>query len=83
MTRRTRGINKRSIRLIRGIVAERRPDLVKLVDALPVDGLSDDLREVLRGIIADELVDKGLSEDDEPTPYGLVLEDLIDWLGTQ
>lgn len=41
---------------------------------------SDDLQEIRRAISA-ELAARGLREDDEPTPYGLQLEALIDKLG--
>lgn len=34
-------------------------------------------REQLRGVLAKELIRDGLDQDDEPTAYGLELDDLI------
>ena len=41
-----------------------------------------ELGEPLREIICDELINAGLDAKDEPTPYGLSLEKLIDELGS-
>lgn len=67
--------------LLERIVSARRPELLLLVHVLKTAGLTQEQRESLRGVIADELSEAGLGDNDEPNSYGLVLEDLIDWLG--
>lgn len=81
MNRQPKRANDRRIELMRTILSRRRPDLLALLEDLSSGSLTDEDREVLRGVIADELVEYGLDSTDEPTPHGLVLEDLIDWLG--
>jgi hypothetical protein len=66
---------------IREIVARRRPELVWLADQLGTYSLTSDEREDLRGVIAEELLEVGLDEQDQPTPKGLALERLIDLIG--
>jgi hypothetical protein len=67
--------------LLRQVVERRHADLLELVDVLDTRPLTDDEREELRGVIADELVEDELDAQDEPTPRGLLLEEVIDWLG--
>lgn len=81
MNRQPRRVNDRRIELMRTILSRRRPELLALLEALSSRSLTDEDREVLRAVIADELVEYGLDSKDEPTPHGLFLEDLIDWLG--
>lgn len=78
-----RGEDAQKQRLVRQIAASRQPELLGLVDSIGVNRLTEDERESLRELVASELVDTGLSEDDDVTPHGLVLEGLIDWLGTK
>ncbi|HZG41493.1 MAG TPA: hypothetical protein VEY93_00940 [Longimicrobium sp.] len=73
--------DNRAIELISEIAKRRDPALVGL---LPEGGqlkLSETQREDLRGLLAEELLDIGLTDADEPSQYGLVIESLIDWLG--
>jgi hypothetical protein len=63
------------------IASRRAPDLVSIVETIGTRPLSLNDREALRETIADELVEAGLGEDDEPNLYGLALETLIDKLG--
>jgi len=77
MTRRT----EEHVRILREIVELRDPSLLPLVDSLPGRGLDEGQREILRGILADELSETGLDPDDSPNERGYVIEDLIDWLG--
>jgi hypothetical protein len=71
----------RELQLLRHIVASRRPDLLETTEAIGSRRLSTQTREELRGVVADELCDKGLDENDAPTKYGMALEALIDSLG--
>lgn len=43
-------------------------------------GLTEDQREEIREVLADELVEYGLKKDSEPNEYGLFVENLIDLL---
>jgi hypothetical protein len=78
-----RGENAQKQRILRQIVASRQPELLPLIEAIGTTPLGEDDRELLREAVASELVDTGLTVDDEVTPHGQVLEDLIDWLGTR
>jgi hypothetical protein len=67
--------------LLRRIIERRKPGLSPLLNEIGRHRVSDDEREMLRGVVADELVEAGLRPNDEPTAYGLALEAVIDWLG--
>jgi hypothetical protein len=63
------------------IVERGEPPAMSLLPLLEQRQLTEDERERLRGIVADELVERGLDDEDEPNTYGLELERLIDALG--
>lgn len=70
-------------RLLLGIVQRRNPELLAAAERLnsstpPHPHERDALGEVL----LDELTSQGLDPSDEPTRYGLVVEELLDWLRT-
>jgi hypothetical protein len=67
--------------VLRRVVEKRNPALLIRLDSLPERPLADDERETLRDLVSDEFTQLGLRDDDEPTPYGLFLESIIDWLG--
>jgi len=73
--------NDRAIQLLREIVERRAPALLSFLHDRGRVQLSAEHREELRGVLAEELIEMGLGRDDEPTPYGQVVESLIDWLG--
>lgn len=52
--------------------------LVETVGEIP---LNETDREALRGAVLSEFLEVGRDSDDEPTSYGLELEQLIDALG--
>ena len=70
-----------NLALLQSVVERREPALVTLIDDLGQRSLVDSDREALRHVVLSEFLDRGLGADDEPTPYGLELEDLIDILG--
>jgi hypothetical protein len=70
-----------SLTLLRTIIDARKPDLLSLVDSLGQKPLTQEQREAMRHVVADELFDIGLSTDQSPNQYGLLLERLIDLLG--
>jgi hypothetical protein len=43
--------------------------------------LTDKQREEIRGAVAEELIETGLTEEDEPNEKGLLLDDLIGRIG--
>jgi hypothetical protein len=59
------------------IVTARDPALTAVVRKLDREPLSEKEREGLRSILADELCDRGLDDDDEPTSYGKALDGII------
>jgi hypothetical protein len=63
--------------LLREVILRRQPALLGVVDALGQVPLTDEGREELRGVLAEELCETGLREDGEPNPRGLALDDLI------
>ena len=66
---------------LREIIQKHRPSLLSILDSIGIIPLTDEQREEFRGAIADELLETGLNESDEPNQRGLLLEDLIDRLG--
>lgn len=68
-------------RLIREVVGSRAPEQIGLIDKLGSQRLDQSTREALREVLADELVETGLDQDDEPTERGRLIEAAIDWLG--
>jgi hypothetical protein len=69
------------LRLLHSIVARRKGELLPLLAALRDRTMVGEEREALRGVVLEELLERGLQAGDEPTAYGLKLEDVIDWLG--
>ncbi len=69
------------IGLLRKILFQRFPSLLPVLASLEQVPLTFEQREDMREAIADELVETGLGEDDEPNEKGLLLENLIDHLG--
>lgn len=67
--------------LLSDVVSKWRPELLPLLDVIGHVKLTLEQQEELRQVVAMELVDTGLSQDDEPNPRGLLLENLIDRLG--
>ena len=72
-------VNKRTF--IEDIVQKRRPELLPVVHVLGVRQLTSEERDSLREVVGTELVETGFDMRDKPTARGLLLEDLIDWLG--
>jgi hypothetical protein len=75
------GLSRTEADLLRDVVSRRSPASVRLLDALAERRLTDDEREELRHIVADDLLERGLGVDDEPNEYGYRMERLIDALG--
>jgi hypothetical protein len=67
--------------LLRHAVTAHKPRLLGVLSEIGQRPLTPDEREELRGALAEELTAVGLDAEDEPTPYGLELEKLIDALG--
>jgi hypothetical protein len=78
---RSGGTDRHRLAFLYRLVEKRRPELVPRLAELERHTLSADEREVLRELVADELTEVGLRDNDEPTGYGLVLESIINWLG--
>jgi hypothetical protein len=74
-------LSSEHIALLRRIIGRHEPELLALVETVGVNPLSEADREALRLTIMREFLCTGLDSDDEPTPWGLQLEQLIDVLG--
>jgi hypothetical protein len=71
------------VRLISEVVLAREPAQLDVVGQLRTRRLTEDEREAIREILADELLENGLGPDDEPNERGSLIETAIDWLGRQ
>jgi hypothetical protein len=69
------------VALLRQILVERRPALLGVAETIGSHPLPRGVREDLRGVVCDELCEKGLDDGGTPNGYGLRLENLIDALG--
>jgi hypothetical protein len=79
----TKGLDHDERNLLRAVVSKHRPALLPLLDRVGLVPLTDDEREDLRGAVACELVETGITANAEPNEMGLLLERLIDLLGHQ
>lgn len=66
---------------LRRMIERHVPELLPLVDTVGKTPLNETDREALRGAVLSEFLSSGVDSNDEPTPYGLELEALIDALG--
>lgn len=73
-------MDRNQLAFLRRLVEKRRPELGPRLTELERCPLSADERELFRELVADEFVEVGLHENDEPTGYGRELESIIDWL---
>jgi len=70
-------------RLLIGIVQRRRPELLAVAERVNSSTPPDNHeRDALGEVLLEELTAQGLDASDEPTGYGLVVEELLDWLRT-
>lgn len=60
------------------ILSKRAPGRLELLQKARESTLRDVERKELCQLIAAEFVEVGLGDDDEPTPQGLLLENLLD-----
>lgn len=74
-------LNQRMLELLRESLKSNRPDLMWVIQKEEVIDLTISLANELREAVGEELVKRGLKEDDEPNSLGLELEDLIDYIG--
>lgn len=63
--------------LLSKVIWRRNPSLMSLVHSLGETPLTQEEREQLRDVLADELVEHGLQPDDEPNEWGVKVDDLI------
>ena len=59
------------------IVKRRSPDLLNLSIFTPPKTLTEEERETIQEVLADEFCEFGLKENSEPNEYGIFLDDLI------
>jgi hypothetical protein len=69
-----------SIILLKKCVEAHNPELIKVIESDLNNVLTKDIYNKLREAVCDELVMNGF-EGDEPTMYGMELENLIDEIG--
>ena len=61
--------------LLERVIGARDPSLLPVLDHL--GHLSEDEREALRDVLSDELCERGLDAEDEPTSYGKAVDSII------
>jgi hypothetical protein len=79
--RRLRMISAADKEMLREIIWRRRPRLATLVVNVENGQLSEDAREEIREVLAEELCSAGLDPSDAPNQRGLAIERLIDEVG--
>lgn len=75
---RRRRLNEAELRLLAEVVEAQGPEKRQLVESARAHSLTRAQREEPCHLIAAEFTATGLREDDEPTPRGLLLEELLD-----
>jgi hypothetical protein len=75
------GLTDNMLLLLQQTIEHHEPELLSLARSVGKLPLTEADREALRGAVLSELLSSGLDSEDEPTPYGLELERLIDALG--
>ena len=73
-------LNERQLSLISNIVASSGKCDLKVLDCLTNNLIAPNERQLILGLVEEELTAKGFGPDSEPTSYGLELEALIDVL---
>ncbi len=63
------------------IVKRRSPELLSFSFFIPPKPLTEEEREAIREVLADEFCEFGLKENFEPNDYGIFIDDLIGKLG--
>jgi hypothetical protein len=71
------------VRLLTEIIRRRNAAALAHVEAVANGRLSMEGREVLLDLLSAELVERGLDTSDEPTGWGVVVEDLTDMLAAE
>ncbi len=74
-------LSAEEVELLREVVTKHDPSLAVLLDLLGNTPLTQEQREALRGVLADEFSATGVRADWEPNPRDLRLDDLIGQLG--
>ena len=78
----TRRLRPEEETLLRRVVSRRLPSLLRRIETLGVEPLNEQEKSLLWDAISDELIETGLRPDDEPNERGIILDDLIDRIGS-
>jgi hypothetical protein len=81
MTDDIRPLSPTMMTLLRRTVERHERTLLPLVDTVGEIALNESDREALRGLVLSEFLEAGRDGTDEPTSFGLELEQLVDALG--
>lgn len=73
-------LNERQVSLLSNILASSDKSNLMVLDSLTNNLFAPIERQILLGLVEEELTAKGFGPDSEPTSYGLELEALIDVL---
>lgn len=63
--------------LLREVLWKRQPVLLRVVNLLGESPLTDEQRDEIRNVLADELCETGLLPNDEPNQRGIALDNII------
>jgi len=78
-----RHIPQRLAAILKDVVAKRHPEWLRILQADNPPAFDSQQRFALQQACGDEICEAGLTKDDEPNEYGLLLEELIDLLGNE
>lgn len=70
-------LSTKMIGLLSEVIRKRCPHLIGLLDSPQCIEITDSQRDELQEAVADDFLETGLRDDDEPTARGLLLEDLV------
>jgi hypothetical protein len=70
-------LKNEDLRLLREVVRQNKPSLIDTADLVGDKALTENQREELREVLADELCSTGLKTDGEPNERGIRLDSII------
>lgn len=74
-------LKKESLELLKNCLQKYNPNYISIIENPTNNEYPSDFYNQLRQIVGDEFAVNGLNKDDEPSEYGIKLENLIDEIG--
>jgi len=74
-------LSEDSLKILRECLRRQRAELLPLIEDSTISEFTPEFYNMIREIVGDEFIERGLNVDDEPNEYGVRLESLIDEIG--